>query len=287
LKVLFSGRIFDGELSVIFEGDARDAAAERLADEVVEGFGSLRDRKACGPNVGEAVAVGVGRSGAGILDEVGTEAVWGAETGTFPQEDEGQFCLEEGADFVLDGDTGEGEEGDGAEFPAGIDESRDEIGQERGDLFVAGTGGEAVGNHEGDVGRLVIGDPVLEEFSGIFGKFSTEVGTLEVFLAGVCGSGELQGFEAERIEVFSESVGVEGGVDGVSRAGVGEGEVEEFPSGEAAPRTADGDTGGSVGFEVRPRVGGDVSGVGHSDAWSVSSSRLEEGFRTRPIYSPS
>lgn len=84
---------------------------------------------------------------------------------------------------------------------------------------------------------------------------------MQVFLTTVGGAGELQNFEREVMESFGEFRCIEGSVDGVTRSGVGEGEIEEFASGEAPPGATDGDAGGGEGFEIRPGVGGGTGGV--------------------------
>ena len=104
----------------VFEVDAGELAVEGLGEEVVEDLGGGGWGEAVGADVGDAVAVGVGVVGVGVVDEVGAEGCGGGEAGAFAEEDEGELGVLELADVVLDGDAGVFDEGEGGEGDLGL-----------------------------------------------------------------------------------------------------------------------------------------------------------------------
>ena len=74
-------------------------------------------REAGRADVGDAVALRIAVAGARVVDEVGAEAVGRAEAGTLAEQDEGGAGTERVADFVLQGDTGEGCDDQRGEVP--------------------------------------------------------------------------------------------------------------------------------------------------------------------------
>ena len=248
LRDLFEGRA--GELQAVgfgaVEGDAGGGRG------VVE---------ACGADVGDAVAVGVGAAGSGIPGDVDAEGVWGAEAGTLADEDDGELGVEEGADVVGDGYACLG--GDAERAESLVRGQRGEESGEEGDgVAVDGCGGEAVGDDEEDVAGGGV-----EESGGGGGQGAAEIWAAEVGGAvgggageGEDGSGEGRDFRAQAV---GELLWVERGVDGVASLGVGELEVEDLWSGEAYSGAAQGDAGGRVAAQRRGRGGGRRSGLGY------------------------
>ena len=102
-------------MSVIFESDATDLAAEGFADEVMERFRGLIEWKTGGADIGKTIAVGIGGIGTGIVNEIGTEAVGRSESGSLAEEDQGEPAAEKRADFVFECDATEGDNADRAE----------------------------------------------------------------------------------------------------------------------------------------------------------------------------
>jgi len=215
--------------------------------------------EACGADVGDAVAVGVGAAGSGIPGDVDAEGVGRAEARTLANEDDGEAGLEEGADVVGDGDAGLGGDAEGAEGLV-LGQRGEESGEEGDGVVLDGCGGEAVGDDEDDVagGRV-------EESGGGGGQSAAEVRSAEVGGSVGCGAGEGKDGRGEGgdfgAQAVGEVLGVERGVDGVAGLGVGELEVEDVCGGEADAGAAQGDAGGRVAAERWGRGGGRCSGL--------------------------
>jgi len=66
-------------------------------------------------DVGDAVALGVGASGAGLPGDVDAKGVGRAEAGALADEQNGELCAEDEADLIADGYAGLGDDAGWAE----------------------------------------------------------------------------------------------------------------------------------------------------------------------------
>src|SRR5277367_5233662 len=110
-----------------------------------------------GANVGDAVAVGVGAAWLRIPGDVDAEAVWGAEAGSFADQDYADFCGENFTDGIGDGYAGLFNNADGRDAPLGIEQRQGGV-EKRTSVAIDGQSGKAVRNYKYDVrGRARFG----------------------------------------------------------------------------------------------------------------------------------
>src|SRR5271170_229362 len=103
-----------------------------------------------GANVGDAVAVGVGAAWVRIPGDVDAEAVWGAEAGSFADQDYADFCGENFTDGIGDGYASLFHHADGRDAPLGIEQRQKRV-EKRKSMAVDGQSGKAVGDYKYDV----------------------------------------------------------------------------------------------------------------------------------------
>ena len=77
----------------VLQPDTRQAAPHGLADQPPQEFGCGLNWQPLGPDVGDAVALGIGPARAGAEDEVGPKSVGRPETWALTQEESGQSVL--------------------------------------------------------------------------------------------------------------------------------------------------------------------------------------------------
>ena len=151
------------------------------------GFGG----EACGADVGDAVAFGVGAAGVRLPGDVGAEGVGRAEAGAFADEDDGELRGEvwpisspmatRPCSTTLMGRDG----------PVCGEELREQFGEQRDGVALDGEGGEAVGDDDGEV-AVALGLRVAMRRVGGLVQSAAEIGAVQV---GWCGLGRRSGDE--------------------------------------------------------------------------------------------
>ena len=108
-------------------------------------------RDAFGPDVGNAVALGVRAVRRRVPGEVGAEAVGSAETGALAKEHEGKAGAESVADLVLNFHAGKRDEQNRSNLPTGVAECGDQWNEDGGGVVFRSGSGETVGDDDGEI----------------------------------------------------------------------------------------------------------------------------------------
>jgi hypothetical protein len=187
----------------MLQGNAADLPVEGGVEKVGDQRGGGFVGEALGPDVGDAVAFGVGSAGTRMEGEISAEGIGRSQPRAFADEDQaehgGQLC----ADLVRNGDAALENNVSRGERPAG--EFRKEGGKERSGVLVDGCGAETIGDDESEVAVLWLED------GG--GKEAAEVGSGEV-------GGPVWSLGTKHGVGVGKTRGIESGPDGVLGAGM-------------------------------------------------------------------
>ncbi len=218
-----------------------------------EARGGVRVGEARGVDVGDAIALGVSATDAGVPGNVDAEAVGRGKPGAFPDEDGGELGTQELADFISAGHSAVTDENERGQCP-GVKLREESLKSGDGVVFER-RGGEAVGQDQSKVEGLRRGAKLLERFGGSRSEAPPEVRPPEIGFAVGGAAFDAKAFHTELgFQLLVQAGGVERGADGVSRLGVGQVEGQHFVSGKRVAGASESDARGGVTPKKRPGI---------------------------------
>ena len=238
--------------AVVLQRDAADAAAQRRAQQPSDALcGGVR-RQALGPDVADAVALGVGAADGRRVREVGAQAVGRAQARALAEQDQRHTGLQQRADFIgqrdprLRGD-------DQRRASHAVAEGGTQRRQQRRSVALHGHGRQAVGQHQRQV-HFTRRERLQSRRVGAR-QAAPEVGPAQVLIASRCAAAHGNAMPAVALQPSFERGHLQRHLHRVARCCMRGGEAQHFSRRHRNAAAAQANARRRVAAQIGPGVG--------------------------------